>query len=38
MAEEARAEPDPHQQQQALEKLQQPMYKPLMERYILDEL
>ena len=26
------------EQQQALDKLQEPMYKPLLERYILDEL
>jgi len=38
MAEKAHTEPTSQQQQQALQKLQQPMYKPLMERYILDEL
>jgi len=37
-AEESRAAPSPQQQQQALKKLQEPMYRPLMERYILDEL
>jgi len=30
--------PTPKQEQQALDELNEPMYKPLMERYILDEL
>ncbi|MGO2011620.1 MAG: tetratricopeptide repeat protein [Pseudoalteromonas sp.] len=30
--------PTPAEEQQALDKLNEPMYKPLMERYILDEL
>lgn len=30
--------PSENQQQQALSQLQEPMYRPLIERYILDEL
>jgi len=37
-AEEQPASPTAQQEQQALQQLKEPMYKPLMERYILDEL
>ena len=37
-AQQSSAEPNKEHQQQALDNLQEPMYKPLMERYILDEL
>ncbi|WP_404343424.1 tetratricopeptide repeat protein [Pseudoalteromonas mariniglutinosa] len=37
-APETRTGPSQEQQQRALDNLQEPMYKPLMERYILDEL
>ncbi|KAA1153423.1 tetratricopeptide repeat protein [Pseudoalteromonas sp. FUC4] len=37
-AEEQSASPTAQQEQQALQQLKEPMYKPLMERYILDEL
>jgi tetratricopeptide (TPR) repeat protein len=37
-AEQQTEAPSKQQEQQALEQLKEPMYKPLMERYILDEL
>ncbi|MBB1296912.1 MULTISPECIES: tetratricopeptide repeat protein [Pseudoalteromonas] len=37
-AEKQPASPTAQQEQQALQQLKEPMYKPLMERYILDEL
>ncbi|MBQ4798663.1 tetratricopeptide repeat protein [Pseudoalteromonas sp. MMG006] len=37
-AEQVSQAPTAQQEQQALEQLKEPMYKPLMERYILDEL
>ena len=37
-AEQQTEAPSKRQEQQALEQLKEPMYKPLMERYILDEL